>query len=173
MSKSLAIGLLILSIACLNGGRPGAAITALPLISDQSFQDRRDNLERIWKTVADNYYDPDFNGGEIARTSIRQCAGLPRLKDVVARYWDRGFLDIELKVPGLERITAALLRKHPPQRGCVVSSFLPGVIHACHAEDSSIALGLICDTRRETEQWNQVPVEYVIPHYRLLDRARP
>src|ERR1700758_1255525 len=163
-----------MSSLLLLGHRGARAVRSIPentLASfDQALAHGCDGFEFDVRLTADGArvicHDPDFNGSEIARTSIRQCAGLPRLKDVVARYWDRGFLDIELKVPGLERITAALLRKHPPQRGCVVSSFLPGVIHACHAEDSSIALGLICDHRREIEQWIPESVEYGILQYR-------
>jgi carboxyl-terminal processing protease len=94
MSKSLAIGLLILSIACLNGGRPGAAITALPLISDQSFQDRRDSLERIWKAVADNYYDPDFNGVNWKAVRLRYRAMLDSVKS------DEGFYELMERMVG-------------------------------------------------------------------------
>ena len=66
-------------------------------------------------------------------------------------------------------MTAALIRNHPCARGFVVSSFLPEVLQAVHGEDSSIALGLICETRAELKRWSQLPVGYVIPHRKLLD----
>ena len=76
-----------------------------------------------------------------------------------------------LSVLGLEKITAAWLRKSPPRRGFVVSSFLPEVLQALHAEDSAIPLGLICETRAELSLWRRLPIEYVIPHHRLADAA--
>ena len=83
-------------------------------------------------------------------------------------YRDSAFLDIELKVSGLEKITAVLLQKHAPSRRLVVSSFLAEVIEALHAEDTAIPLGLICETKAEL-RWNGLPIEYLIPHYKLID----
>jgi glycerophosphoryl diester phosphodiesterase len=106
-------------------------------------------------------------GLEIAASPAQQLA-LPRLREVLTRYQSTAFLDIELKVPGLERITADLLRQHAPARDFVVSSFLPEVLQAVHDLDATIPLGLICETRAEFSRWLQLPVEYVIPHYKLL-----
>ena len=50
-------------------------------------------------------HDPKFAGYAVARTPAKQLAQLPRLRDVLQRYRD-SFLDIELKVKGLERITS-------------------------------------------------------------------
>ena len=50
----------------------------------------------------------------------------------------------------------------------MVSSFLTDVLQAVHAEDSSIPLGLICETKAELNRWRELPVAYVIPHWRLL-----
>src|SRR5882757_9193282 len=47
------------------------------------------------------------HGCEIAASSAQQLA-LPSLDDVLGRYQAQAFLDIELKVPGLEAITAEL-----------------------------------------------------------------
>src|SRR6266481_4375454 len=64
----------------------------------------------------------------------------------------RAFLDIELKTAGLETRTAALLREHPPQKGFVVSSFLPQVLDTLHDLDATIPLGFICDNAAEILQ---------------------
>lgn len=106
---------------------------------------------------------------EIAQASALQL-GLPLLRDVLTRYQATAFLDIELKVPGLETIIADLLRRSAPARGFVVSSFLPQVLEALHGLDTTIPLGLICETRAELSRWPQLPVQYVIPHYKLLTR---
>ncbi len=93
---------------------------------------------------------------------------LPSLREVLMRYRETAFLDIELKVPGLERTTVGLLRELPISRGFVVSSFLPEVIESVHEMNSSIPLGLICDTPAQLRRWSELPVGYVIPHYKLV-----
>jgi glycerophosphoryl diester phosphodiesterase len=114
-------------------------------------------------------HDPASNGIEIAQAAAQELPQLVRLADVLSRYQDNAFLDIELKVAGLEKITTDLLRKFGPREGFVVSSFLPEVIEAVHAEDPDIPLGLICEAQAELSHWRHLPIEYVIPHDKLLD----
>jgi glycerophosphoryl diester phosphodiesterase len=90
------------------------------------------------------------------------------LRDVLQRYRD-SFLDIELKVKGLERITLDLFLRHKPRRGFVVSSFQPGALKSVHALDATIPLGLICESKTQLRLWNELPVEYVIPQQELVD----
>lgn len=116
-------------------------------------------------------HDAQNCGIEIAQTSAAQLAALPQLQAILVRYQERAFLDIELKVAGLEKITAELLRQHPPRRGFVVSSFLPEVLQALHADASNLPLGLICETKDQLRLWIELATEYVIPHYTLIDRA--
>lgn len=112
-------------------------------------------------------HDATAGNLNIAQSSAQQLA-LPLLIDVLTRYQSTAFLDIELKVSGLEKITVELLRTHSPTRGFVVSSFLPEVIESVHALNAPIPLGLICETRAQFESWPQLPVDYVIPHYKLV-----
>jgi glycerophosphoryl diester phosphodiesterase len=114
-------------------------------------------------------HDPRVGGIEIAQASGAQLQGLPRLEDVLIRFHARAFLDIELKVGGLEPLTASVLRQYRTARGVVVSSFLPQVLRAVRNEDASIPLGLICETVEEFRVWRSMSVEYVIPQYRLLN----
>src|ERR1700735_1299013 len=58
---------------------------------------------------------------EIARCAAKSLE-LPLLAEVLRRYRQKAFLDIELKVPGLEAITLDLIHKHAPTRGFVLSS---------------------------------------------------
>lgn len=115
-------------------------------------------------------HDPVTRGTEIAKTSAA-ALGLPTLADVLRLFGVRSFLDIELKVSGLERETIDLLREHPPQRGYVVSSFLPSVLVALHDLDATISLGFICDKPSEIERWDKLPVGWVIPEVGVTDRA--
>jgi glycerophosphoryl diester phosphodiesterase len=159
------------------GHRGARALKSIPentLASfDQALADGCGGFEFDVRVTADAVavvcHDPESQGISIAQASAQKCAALPRLQDVLARYQGSAFLDVELKVGGLEKITAALLRKHPPQRGYVISSFLPEVLHAMHSEDPTIALGLIAESRAELRRWTELPVEYVIPHHRLVD----
>ena len=112
-------------------------------------------------------HDPRSGGVEIATARAALVDQLPHLDDVLVRYQERAFLDIELKVGGLEKIMLELLRKYPPQRGFVVSSFLPEVLLAIRAEDAAVPLGLICERRGKLLRWKDLPVEYVIPHHKL------
>lgn len=112
-------------------------------------------------------HDPKTRGIEIARTSADKLPHLPRLRDVLTRYRNKAFLDIELKVPGIERVAAKLLQEFTPSRGFVVSSFLPEVVRALHAEDATVPLGLICEITSQLERWRRVPVSHVMLHQRL------
>jgi glycerophosphoryl diester phosphodiesterase len=113
-------------------------------------------------------HDPKATGFEISRTTAKQVSQLPRLRDVLQRYRD-SFLDIELKVKGLERITLDLFLRHKPRRGFVVSSFIPGALKSMHAEDATVPLGFICEFKNQLRLWSELPVEYVIAHQALVD----
>jgi glycerophosphoryl diester phosphodiesterase len=115
-------------------------------------------------------HDEKIGGLEIAHSPAQQL-GLPLFREVLTRYERSAFLDIELKVPGLETITVDLLRNHAPARGYVVSSFLPEVLKSLHGLDTTIPLGLICETRVQLSHWLQLPVEYVIPHFTLISEG--
>ena len=103
--------------------------------------------------------------------SERLALLLPTLEDVLRQFAGRAFLDIELKVAGLERQTLAELRKYPPQKGYVVSSFLPNVLAALHGLDPAIPLGFLCETRDRLSGWPEAPAEWVIPQFELADQA--
>ena len=114
-------------------------------------------------------HDEKTRGIEIAQ-SAAQALALPSLREVLSRCQSAAFLDIELKVPGLERITIGLLREHTPTRGFVVSSFIPEVIRDIHNLDATIPLGLICETKIQLSLWNKLPISFAILHYKLLSQ---
>src|SRR5690349_8398107 len=69
-----------------------------------------------------------FAGITIAKAAWQRVGALPLLEDVLGQYASRAFLDIELKVPGIEPYVLETISKFPPNRGYVVSSFLPTVL---------------------------------------------
>jgi glycerophosphoryl diester phosphodiesterase len=95
---------------------------------------------------------------------------LPRFEDVLARCAKRAFLDIELKVPGLAAPVVAALARCPPERGYLLSSFLPEVLIELRDRDHSLPLGFIYDQKKQRQRWRELPVQYVIPHYSLVTR---
>jgi glycerophosphoryl diester phosphodiesterase len=65
-------------------------------------------------------HDDNIRGLEVAQTSAQRLSQLTLL-DVLKRYQASAFLDIELKVSGLEIIALEALRAHPPARGFFIS----------------------------------------------------
>jgi len=136
-------------------------------------------------------HDPIYHRMEIANSPAKSLA-LPTLEEVLQQFSPRAFLDIELKVAGLEWQTVTALLQHPPTKGCVVSSFLPEVLKAVHDLDGSVPLGLLCENRDQLGMerrapprvWQRAmpqggapgspldgPATWVIPHVGLVDQA--
>jgi glycerophosphoryl diester phosphodiesterase len=114
-------------------------------------------------------HDPEIHDIEIARAGPAELADLTQLDQVLARYHASAFLDIELKVAGLEPTLLHSLRSHPPLRGYVVSSFLPEVLLTLRRLDNHVPLGLLCETQPQLAAWPRLPVQYMLPHYTLMD----
>lgn len=112
-----------------------------------------------------------FAGITIARNACERLRVLPLLEDVLARYASCAFLDIELKVPGIESYVLESLSKFPPQRGYVISSFLPSVLVDLKSRNQLAPLGVICETHKQLSAWRELPVEYVIVHEPLITPA--
>jgi glycerophosphoryl diester phosphodiesterase len=126
-------------------------------------------------------------GGLAIEKTVAADLGLPLLEDVLRSFAARAFLDIELKVAGLERQTIAALREYPPQKGYVVSSFPPEVLSAVRALDPGVTLGLLCQGQDQVSMecraprpagWarvlvapSELAVAWVIPQFELVDQA--
>ncbi len=158
------------------GHRGARALKSIPENTfasfDRALADGCDGFEFDVRLTADGEavvcHHPKVAGYEISRAPAKQVSQLPRLRDVLQRYRD-SFLDIELKVKGLERITLDLFLRHKPRRGFVVSSFIPGVLKSVRAEDATIPLGLICESKTQLRFWSELPIEYVIAHQELVE----
>ena len=117
-------------------------------------------------------HDPRLAGRDIASSRYDQLPpGTPCLPDVLEKFADRAFLDIELKVSGAESDVAAMVRDHPPQRGYFISSFLPPVIERLGATDTALPLGLICDSQRQLAACTRLPIQAVFLERRLATAA--
>jgi glycerophosphoryl diester phosphodiesterase len=142
---------------------------------DRALEHGCDGFEFDVRLTADQQavvcHDPKHHRTTVARSRGEQLADLPRLADVLSSYGKRVFLDIELKVAGLESIVLAALRDHRPERGHVVSSFLPQVITELKARSASVPTGIICDKQRQLASWHKLPIDYVIAEKSLVRPA--
>jgi glycerophosphoryl diester phosphodiesterase len=167
-----------MTLPLLLGHRGARAIRAVPENTLGSFelclQHGCDGFEFDVRRSADEQavicHDATFNGLEIAAKPSKSLF-LPMLEDVLRQFADRAFLDIELRVAGLEAQTLAALRSYTPQKGYVVSSFLPDVLGVVHDLDPAVPLGFLCESADQLLDWCQMPAEWVIPRFELVDRG--
>jgi glycerophosphoryl diester phosphodiesterase len=111
-------------------------------------------------------HDPRSCGLSIAKATRLRVPDLPLLDDVLERFGKSAFLDIELKVPGLAPALLLALNEHVPERGYVVSSFLPEVVLELAARSEATPLGIIFE--RRIPRWWELPVDFVIPEQSLI-----
>ena len=122
-------------------------------------------------------HDPKFRRLIVRRQTLKQLRAAvaspkqmaPTLEGVLERYSRSAFLNIEVKVRGIEELVAQAVQRARPQR-YFVSSFLPGVIRRLHELDPSLVLGALAQTRWQLRRWKILPVRYVVAHYHLLSR---
>jgi glycerophosphoryl diester phosphodiesterase len=126
----------------------------------------RDGRDVLW-------HDPKFNGREIAATDYAQLTAregicLPCVEDVLQQFGKRAYLDIELKESGNEERIVAALERNPPQRGYIVSSFLPETLRRMHDAHDRIPLGYICERGDLMDRWRELPIRVCLPRYDLV-----
>jgi len=105
---------------------------------------------------------------EQIRASCSPESKPPCLEDVLERYAGTAFLNIEIKVRGMEQAVYQAVRRVPPRRGYFISSFLPSVVRRLHALDKNLILGAVSKSYWHLRRWKALPVEYVVPHHNLL-----
>lgn len=113
-------------------------------------------------------HDPTVDGITVSRADVNQLSHLPILEEVLQRYGQRAFLDIELKVAGLESKVLSALREYRMEQDYVVSSFLCEVVMELKTRSQKIQAGIICDKPGQLACWRESNAEYVIPHHSLV-----
>jgi glycerophosphoryl diester phosphodiesterase len=113
-------------------------------------------------------HDPTVDSIIVSKAAANQLTHLPLLEDVLQRYSQRAFLDIELKVAGMESKILGLLREYRMEERYVVSSFLSDVVMELKTRSSKIQAGIICDKPKQLACWRETNADYVIPHYSLV-----
>src|SRR5438105_10233518 len=89
---------------------------------------------------------------------------LPTMEETVREYVERCYINIELKDPGLEKETLRVLQAVPPQRGVMVSSFVPEVIEALALLRGTmkVPLGYICRRLDLLNKWKRLPISHAV-----------
>jgi glycerophosphoryl diester phosphodiesterase len=104
----------------------------------------------------------------LRRRSIELC----ELEEVLARYRQVAWMDIELKVPGLESPVVDLVRRYRPERGFLVSSFRRRILEEVHRLDPEIPLGFIFERMPRSKLLQKLPLQYVKPNAKLVTAKR-
>lgn len=133
-------------------------------------------LTRISQLVV--CHDPRFKRLPIRRSTLKQLQAKcvqredcpPVLPEVLERYVTRAFLNLEVKVRGIEKLVYRTFSGLRPRRGYLISSFHPSVVREFHQIDGSLILGTLSQTRWQLRRWEALPARYVVPNYHLLSR---
>ncbi len=101
---------------------------------------------------------------------------MPVLEQVL-REFGRAWLDIEIKVPGIEEVTLELAHKFCTPERFVISSFSRSVVCRFRELDTRAPLGWLLRRPVKPELWQGLELDYLAPHYsavrrRLVDAAR-
>ncbi len=119
-------------------------------------------------------HDPQFDGKEISATDysdlVRCRNQLSCLEDVLARFGNECYLDIEVKVGGHEEEVIGALRAKPPSREHIVSSFFPEVLARLRQLEPSLPLGFICNRPEYAQLWTELPISVFVPQYELVSQ---
>lgn len=147
---------------------------------DLALQHGCDGFEFDVRLTADGIaavcHDPAIHGYSVADTlfatlSKASQAAMPTMQEVWHRYRTRAFLNVELKVSGIEQQVLDLFAIAPPTRGSFVSSFLPEVVQNLAARQAGIPLGYVCKNPAKLAAWSDLPVLYVVLHRSLITEA--
>ncbi|HUQ50542.1 MAG TPA: glycerophosphodiester phosphodiesterase [Terriglobales bacterium] len=92
----------------------------------------------------------------------------PTVEQVFEKYGQRAFLNVELKVVGIEQHVTDFIQRFPPSRGVLVSSFLPEAIRLMHARSAEHPLGYICRRKDLLKQWQKLPISHAVLHHGLI-----
>jgi glycerophosphoryl diester phosphodiesterase len=121
-------------------------------------------------------HDGRFNRMVVRKSTLEQIQAScsldgkpPCLEDVLEFYSRRAFLNIEVKVRGMEQVVFEAVKRFPPKCGYFISSFLPSVVRKLYDLDGSLVLGAISKSYWHLRRWKALPVRYVVPHFGLLN----
>jgi glycerophosphoryl diester phosphodiesterase len=120
------------------------------------------------------FHDPAVTGLVVSDATLAELRAaapkihVPSLREVWTRFSQRCFLNVELKVPGLEEHVLALYAAEPPKYGLLVSSFVPEVVESLYRAAPQIPLGYICKSPAKLDRWRDLPIVTAVLHFSLI-----
>lgn len=121
-------------------------------------------------------HNPRVGARFISRTpydrllATRRGANMPVLEQVL-REFGRAWLDIEIKVPGVEEVTLELAHKFCTAGRFVISSFSRGVVSRLRELDADAPLGWLLRHPVKPERWQGLRLDYLAPHCSAVRRG--
>lgn len=95
---------------------------------------------------------------------------IPLLEEVLAKFSEKAFLDIELKVPGFEQAFVHSIRKYCDPTRVLVSAFHPEILTKVHELYPEIELAFIYNRTQDEKSRHNCPIDVVKPQFRLTSR---
>ncbi len=95
---------------------------------------------------------------------------IPLLEDVLEKFSERTFLDIELKESGFEEQAIELISGCADLRNVMISALHTDTLNRVHDLQPDLQLGFIFNRTQEQESRYNSPIDYVIPQFRLASR---
>ena len=95
---------------------------------------------------------------------------VPLLEEVLKRFSQSAFLDIELKSPGFEAAAVELIRANGNPEKTLISAFDTDTLAKIQDLFPDLQLGYIYNRTQDEEARHNCPIEVVIPQFRLASR---
>jgi glycerophosphoryl diester phosphodiesterase len=95
---------------------------------------------------------------------------VPLLEDVLKKFAQHAFLDIELKAVGFEQAAVDLIRSFGNSQTTLISAFDPETLTKVQDLFPDLQLGYIYNRTQDEEARHNCPIEVVIPQFRLASR---
>lgn len=95
---------------------------------------------------------------------------VPLFEDVLKQFGGEAFLDIELKEPGFEEKAIELIKQYGNPDRAMISGFHTAMLNKVHAVLPDIQLGFIYNRTQDEESRHNIPIDVVIPQFRLASR---
>jgi glycerophosphoryl diester phosphodiesterase len=95
---------------------------------------------------------------------------VPLLEDVLKKFAQHAFLDIELKAVGFEQAAVDLIRSFGNSQTTLISAFDPETLAKVQDLFPDLQLGYIYNRTQDEEARHNCPIEVVIPQFRLASR---
>lgn len=123
----------------------------------------------IARTVYDGLCERARKGWR--RKKPRDVPKIPCFEEVIGAFRDRAFLNIEVKVAGIEKEITHMIAAGPPVRGYLISSFQPDVVLNLRSANPELTVGWIVHDRRLLASWRQIESNALVAHHSLVSRG--